>query len=177
MLRVWTPPGYQKDNAPEGGYPVLVMNDGKNLYEDWLAHQGVSWNIGYCAADLIGNGILPPFIVVGIDSPGPFRSQCYLPFPPGCGAHDHRPDAARWPGGDVESYMERIVGEAKLTGKNTLSVEGTESKYDHIILATGSASKQCRRASTQGAAQICPRFCRRHFVNNSASAEGRRGGS
>ena len=111
MLRVWTPPGYQKDNAPEGGYPVLVMNDGKNLYEDWLAHQGVSWNIGYCAADLIGNGILPPFIVVGIDSPGPFRSQCYLPFPPGCGAHDHRPDAARWPGGDVESYMERIVGE------------------------------------------------------------------
>merc|ERR1719453_2385200 len=111
MLRVWTPPGFHKDHAPEGGWPVLVMNDGKNLYEDWLAHQGVSWNIGYCAADLIGNGKLPPFIVVGIDSPGPFRSQCYLPFPPGCGAHGHRPDAERWPGGDVESYMERIVGE------------------------------------------------------------------
>lgn len=90
---------------------MLLMNDGKNLFEDWLAHQGVSWNAAHVAADLIGNGKLPPFIIVGVDSPGPFRSQCYLPFPPGIGAHNHRPDAEKWPGGDVSSYMERLVGE------------------------------------------------------------------
>ena len=38
---------------------------------------------GHCAAGLIASGALPPFMIVGIDSPGPFRSQCYLPWPPG----------------------------------------------------------------------------------------------
>ncbi|KAK3272542.1 hypothetical protein CYMTET_19169, partial [Cymbomonas tetramitiformis] len=93
------------------GIPVLYLNDGKNLFEDWLAHQGVSWNAGHCAGHLIGSGKLPPFMIVGVDSPGPFRSQCYLPFPPGIGINDHRPDAAKWPGGEVEPYMERIVQE------------------------------------------------------------------
>lgn len=111
MIRVWTPPGYHKDMCGEKGIPVLYLNDGKNLFEDWLAHQGVSWNAGHCAGHLIGSGKLPPFMIVGIDSPGPFRSQCYLPFPPGIGIHDHRPDAAKWPGGEVEPYMERVVQE------------------------------------------------------------------
>lgn len=39
MLRVWTPPGYSKEAAPPGGWPVLYMNDGQNMFEDWLAHQ------------------------------------------------------------------------------------------------------------------------------------------
>ncbi|KAK3256292.1 hypothetical protein CYMTET_34565 [Cymbomonas tetramitiformis] len=111
MIRVWTPPGYHKDMCGEKGIPVLYLNDGKNLFEDWLAHQGVSWNAGHCAGHLIGSGKLPPFMIVGVDSPGPFRSQCYLPFPPGIGINDHRPDAAKWPGGEVEPYMERIVQE------------------------------------------------------------------
>ena len=39
VLRVWTPPGYSREGAPPGGWPVLYMNDGQNMYEDWLAHQ------------------------------------------------------------------------------------------------------------------------------------------
>ena len=46
QIRVWTPPGYHKGMCGEEGVPVLYMNDGINLYEDWLAHQGVSWNAG-----------------------------------------------------------------------------------------------------------------------------------
>ena len=54
---------------------------------------------------------LPPFVVVGIDAAGAFRSLNFLPYPPGAGAGGFRPDCARWPGGGVESYMERIVDE------------------------------------------------------------------
>jgi hypothetical protein len=45
--------------------------------------QGVSWRAGYQASDLITRGELPPFLVVGIDSPGPMRSLNYLPYAPG----------------------------------------------------------------------------------------------
>eukprot|EP00976_Prorocentrum_cordatum_P085008 1185890-Prorocentrum_minimum.AAC.3 len=34
----------------------------------------------------------------------------YLPFPPGTGDGNFRPEAARWPGGGVDSYMERVRG-------------------------------------------------------------------
>eukprot|EP00198_Chlamydomonas_reinhardtii_P004541 XP_001693877.1 predicted protein [Chlamydomonas reinhardtii] len=110
-MRVWTPPGYDPANPPPGGYPVLYMQDGQNMFEDWLAHQGVSWRVGYTASDLISNGELPPFVVVAVDSAGAMRSLNYLPYPPGTGAGGFRGDAERWPGGGLEGYMTRIVEE------------------------------------------------------------------
>jgi hypothetical protein len=38
-IRVWTPPGFKPDEVPPGGWPALVMCDGQNMFEDWLAHQ------------------------------------------------------------------------------------------------------------------------------------------
>ena len=40
-IRVWTPRGYNAEHYKnsEHGIPVLYMNDGKNLFEHWLAHQ------------------------------------------------------------------------------------------------------------------------------------------
>jgi hypothetical protein len=40
-IRVWLPPGYSfnADEAPAGGWPMLLMADGQNMFEDWLAHQ------------------------------------------------------------------------------------------------------------------------------------------
>lgn len=37
-MRVWTPPGYDPANPPPGGYPVLYMQDGQNMFEvgGWL---------------------------------------------------------------------------------------------------------------------------------------------
>jgi hypothetical protein len=51
------------------------------------AFQGVAWNVGYQASDLISRGQLPGFIVVGIDSAGPLRSLNYLPYAPGRRLH------------------------------------------------------------------------------------------
>ncbi|GAB4823020.1 hypothetical protein N2152v2_010066 [Parachlorella kessleri] len=111
VLRVWTPPGYSQDSPPPGGWPVLWMNDGKNMYEDWLAHQGHAWNVGHCAAGLIARGEVPPFVIVAVDSAGPMRSLNYLPYKPGTGVGGFRGDAERWPGGGCEGYMRRLVQE------------------------------------------------------------------
>ncbi|KAG1660566.1 hypothetical protein FOA52_005102 [Chlamydomonas sp. UWO 241] len=95
ILRVWTPQGYSPEAAPEGGWPVLFFNDAQNMFECWLAHQGVSWRLGFAAADLIARSEVPPFVIVGIDNHGPMRSLNYLPYEPGSGVGAFREDAAR----------------------------------------------------------------------------------
>jgi hypothetical protein len=35
--------------------------------------QGVSWNLGVTAAELISSGAIPPCVCVAIDSAGPYR--------------------------------------------------------------------------------------------------------
>ena len=37
----------------------------------------------YCAAHLIGSGVLPPFVIAAVDSAGPMRSLNLLPYKPG----------------------------------------------------------------------------------------------
>lgn len=111
MLRVWVPAGWTKEGAPPGGWPVLWMNDGQNMFEDHLAHQGAAWNVGYCAAHLIGSGVLPPFVVAAVDSAGPMRSLNLLPYKPGTGQGGFRGDAERWPGGGCDAYLRRLQQE------------------------------------------------------------------
>lgn len=108
---MWTPPGYSQQAAPPGGWPLLVLCDGSNKFEDHLAHQGHAWNVGYCAEGLIRHGVLPPFVVAAVDSAGPMRSLNYLPYKPGTGLGGFRGDAERWPGGGCEGYMRRVVQE------------------------------------------------------------------
>lgn len=110
-VRVWLPPGYDKERAPKGGWPVLYLNDGQNMFEDWLAHQGVSWRAAFTAADLIGRKEVPPFVICAIDNVGPMRSLNYLPYVPGTGVGGFRGDCERWPGGGVADYMTRITEE------------------------------------------------------------------
>ena len=38
-----------------------------------------------------------------------FRALDYLPFTPGTGPNDIRPEGAQWPGGGVEAYAQRIT--------------------------------------------------------------------
>lgn len=110
LLRVWVPPGYDAANPPAGGYPVFFIADGQNLFEDWIAHQGVSWRAADAAAGLIACGAVKPFIIVGIDGSGVFRSLNYLPYPPGVGAlGGFREECARWPGGGADAYVRRVL--------------------------------------------------------------------
>ncbi|GLC43983.1 hypothetical protein PLESTM_001542400 [Pleodorina starrii] len=110
MLRIWTPPGYNRADAAREPYPVLYLNDGQNLYGDMPTLSGQSWHAAEAAAGLIAGGALPPFVVVGIDHAGAMRSYDYLPYPPG-NAGGFRLDADKWPGGGVDAYLRSVVDE------------------------------------------------------------------
>src|ERR1700690_3266989 len=80
MLRVWVPPRYE---APDNGtrhYPVLYLNDGQNLFDRLTAFAGVEWQVDETVDRLIRQEVIPPLIVVGIDSTQGDRIKEYLPF-------------------------------------------------------------------------------------------------
>jgi len=58
-------------------YPVIYMQDGQNLFDDYTAYAG-EWNVDETLDDLIKSGT-PPCIVVGIDN-GPQRMTEYNPY-------------------------------------------------------------------------------------------------
>lgn len=77
--------GYSRTEAARHPYPLLLLNDGQNLFDDSLSFSGCSWRAGEAASQLITAGQLPPFLVAGIDHAGPSRSFDYLPYKPGTG--------------------------------------------------------------------------------------------
>jgi pullulanase len=97
--RVWVylPPGY---DAATARYPVLYMHDGQNLFDVRTSFAG-EWKVDETCEQLIGNGELTPFIVVGIEN-GPGRISEYTPWPdPSYG------------GGQAEAYLQAIIGVLK----------------------------------------------------------------
>jgi hypothetical protein len=85
LLRAALHTGYSRQEASRQPYPLLLLNDGQNLFEDALSFSGCSWRAAEAAAELITSGQLPPFLVVGIDHAGANRSGEYLPYKPGSG--------------------------------------------------------------------------------------------
>jgi enterochelin esterase-like enzyme len=79
FLRVWLPPGY--DDAGNAGrhYPVLYLNDGQNLFEAATSFTGIEWQVDETAERLIGDGTVPPLIIVGIDNAAKDRIREYMP--------------------------------------------------------------------------------------------------
>ncbi len=78
-LRVWLPPAYDDWENSGRHYPVLYLNDGQNLFEAATSFTGVEWQVDEMADRLIGEGEVPPMIVVGIDNSGKNRFREYMP--------------------------------------------------------------------------------------------------
>ncbi|MEP7107535.1 MAG: alpha/beta hydrolase-fold protein [Ferruginibacter sp.] len=74
--RIWLylPPGYATSRKR---YPVMYMQDGQNLFDDFTAGYG-EWGVDECLDSMIGNG-KPACIIVGIDN-GPQRMNEYNPY-------------------------------------------------------------------------------------------------
>jgi enterochelin esterase-like enzyme len=72
---VWLPENYP-DAAP---YAVLYMHDGQMLYDPSITWNGQAWDVDDIATQMISDGELRPFIVVGIWNGGPNRHTEYFP--------------------------------------------------------------------------------------------------
>lgn len=81
LVSVWLPPGYGQD--AERRYPVLYMHDGQNCFDPARAAFGMEWRVDEEATRLIGEGRLPPLIIVGIDCNGERRFVEYGDTPQG----------------------------------------------------------------------------------------------
>ncbi len=73
-IMLYLPEGYEKTTKH---YPVIYMQDGQNLFDDYTAGFG-EWGVDECLDSLIKKGS-PPCIVVAIDN-GPKRLNEYNPF-------------------------------------------------------------------------------------------------
>jgi pimeloyl-ACP methyl ester carboxylesterase len=75
-VTVWLPPGY---DTARRRYGVVYMHDGQNLFDSTRSNFNKVWAADKSALRLIAAGTTGPFIVVGIDQPGPARYAQYLP--------------------------------------------------------------------------------------------------
>lgn len=73
----WLPPGYDRDKARR--YPVVYMHDAQNLFFPKRSGFNKVWAADKAALQLIAQKKVAPFIIVGIDHPGPKRYQRYFP--------------------------------------------------------------------------------------------------
>jgi predicted alpha/beta superfamily hydrolase len=85
-LRIWLPPGYDDPANAAKSYPVLYLLDGQNLFDRATSYSKIEWEVDETATRLIGEGKIPPLIIVGIDNAGVRRAEEYLteddPFNP-----------------------------------------------------------------------------------------------
>jgi predicted alpha/beta superfamily hydrolase len=82
--------------APAGGFPVLVMQDGQNLFDPATSHAG-AWDLAPALAELSARGL--DVVVVGIAHQGRFRRFEYSPWR----------DPAHG-GGDGDRYLDFVAG-------------------------------------------------------------------
>jgi enterochelin esterase-like enzyme len=98
-LTIYLPPGYRR--APAAKFPLLVLHDGQNLFEgDRAFIPGRHWQVAESADRLIGQRIIRPLIVCGVDHAGVGRIKEMTPTPGATGE-----------GGGAARYAEMITGE------------------------------------------------------------------
>lgn len=80
-IRVLLPPGYDAAENAGRKYPVLYMLDGQNLFDACLSDVShKEWGVDETLYRLVGEGRIPPMIVVGVDHAGKDRGHEYLPY-------------------------------------------------------------------------------------------------
>ena len=98
---VYLPPMYEAQ--PDRHYPVLLMQDGQNLFDSETSFiKGIYWRMGETADELIAAGDIEPLIIVGIYNTGPQRIQEYTPV-----------EDNRLGGGRADTYGQMLVEELK----------------------------------------------------------------
>ena len=108
-IDVWLPSGYNAEKR----YPVLYMHDGQMLFDSTQNWNKQEWGVDEVAADLIRQGVVEPFIVVGVWNAGTRRHSEYFPQKPFQSLH-----------GDVRDSLK---AEARRNENNPLFSDGVRS--------------------------------------------------
>ena len=103
QLTIYVPPGY--DDRAERRYPVLYMQDGQNLFDNFRAFGGQAWRLRDAADEAIGARTMRPAIIVGVDHAAEKRIDEYTP------THDE----SRSAGGKADDYARLLLEEVKPT--------------------------------------------------------------
>jgi len=77
-LRALLPPGYAENTVAH--YPLLLMLDGQNLFEDETASFGVSWKLGEAVQASMAAAKLGEIVTIGVDHAGVKRILEYTPW-------------------------------------------------------------------------------------------------
>jgi len=101
QISIYVPPGY--DDRSDRRYPVLYMQDGQNLFDDFRAFGGRSWRLRDAADEAIGARTMSPVIIVGVDHTEANRVHEYTP------TRDLKRDA----GGSADDYTKMLCEELK----------------------------------------------------------------
>lgn len=82
MIRVLVPPGYDQSINRNKRYPVLYLNDGQNLFDLRTSEfNPMEWQVDEVVERLLTKKVIPPIIIVGIDSAGRrMRFNEYFPY-------------------------------------------------------------------------------------------------
>lgn len=72
---VWLPPGYSDKQK----YAVLYMHDGQMLFDAAITWNKQEWRADEVAAQLMAEGKVRPFIIVGVHNAGKGRNSEYFP--------------------------------------------------------------------------------------------------
>lgn len=74
-IDIWLPPDYSEKQK----YAVLYMQDGQMLFDSAITWNKQEWLADELATELIINGKVRPFIIVGIHNAGKLRNSEYFP--------------------------------------------------------------------------------------------------
>ncbi|MFP5227214.1 MAG: alpha/beta hydrolase [Acidobacteriota bacterium] len=77
-ISVYLPPGYEDD--PERAYPLLILQDGQNLFDPATSFiPGKTWRVAESADDAITSGEVEPLVIAGVANAGERRIAEYTP--------------------------------------------------------------------------------------------------
>lgn len=78
-LRIYLPAAYEQE--PGRRFPVLYMHDAQNLFDHPTSAVAPSWGADAALERLLGEGALPPWLVVAVEHRGVERIGDYTPWP------------------------------------------------------------------------------------------------
>jgi enterochelin esterase-like enzyme len=98
-VTVYLPPGYDED--AEQAYPLLILQDGQNLFDPQTSFiRGHTWRVAETADEVMGSGEVEPVVIAGVANGGEKRLAEYTP------SRDWKMG-----GGDAANYGEMLTRE------------------------------------------------------------------